>query len=160
MRAAVEFETVRPGLFFWQLYDPGVKTDLCCCAFDSPAGLVFCDPVPLAEAALEELTEGRAPGAIVVLTNGNHGRNAAALARKFQIEIWAPAGAAGEVAGHPWFEDGEVLFGGVQAISLDGFAPGETAFWREGVLILGDALIHAAPYGFSILPDKYCADPK
>jgi glyoxylase-like metal-dependent hydrolase (beta-lactamase superfamily II) len=53
-----------------------------------------------------------------------------------------------------------VLFGGVRAIALEGFAPGETAFWLEGLLIVGDALIHAAPYGFSILPDKYCAEPK
>jgi glyoxylase-like metal-dependent hydrolase (beta-lactamase superfamily II) len=64
------------------------------------------------------------------------------------------------VAADRWFEDGESLPGGVEAISLDGFGPGETAFWREGVLIAGDALIHLPPYGFSMLPDKYCADPK
>jgi len=52
------------------------------------------------------------------------------------------------------------LFGLAEAVSLEGFAPGETALWLGGVLILGDALINSAPYGFSMLPDKYCADAK
>ena len=47
---------------------------------------------------------------------------------------------------------------GWRRISLEGFGPGEMAFWRQGVLIVGDALIHAAPYGFSVLPAKYCED--
>jgi len=159
MRAAPEYQTIRPGLFFWQAYDPAVKTDLCCCALDTPEGLVFCDPVPLDAPALEELLAGREPHAIV-LTNGNHARNAPALARRFGIDVWAHSGAQGEAPATRWFEEGEVLFGGVEAISLEGFARGETALWREGVLLLGDALINVPPYGFSMLPDKYCEDPK
>jgi hypothetical protein len=159
MNAAFDYQTIRPGLFFWQAYDPGVKTDLCCCAFETREGLVFCDPVPLAETALAELTLGRAPAGIV-LTNGNHERDAAALARRFGIEVWAHSGAAGQVAASRWFEEGEVLFGGVEAISLEGFGSGETAFWRDGVMLIGDALIHVPPYGFSVLPDKYCSDAR
>ena len=49
---------------------------------------------------------------------------------------------------------------GAEAISLEGFAAGETAFWIDGLLVVGDALINTAPYGFAILPDKYCDDPK
>ena len=37
---------------------------------------------------------------------------------------------------------------------------GETALWWDGVLVIGDALIHVAPYGFAMLPEKYCADAK
>jgi hypothetical protein len=159
MPAAPEYQTIRPGLFFWQVYDPSVKTDLCCCAFETPGGLVFCDPAPLDAPALEELTEGRTPRAIV-LTNGNHERNAPALARRFGIDIWARSAARGEIAATRWFEDGEVLFGEVEAISLEGFPPGETALWWDGVLLIGDALINVPPYGFSILPDKYCQDAR
>ena len=158
MRAALEYQIIRPGLFFWQAYDPAVKTDLCCCAFDTPEGLVFCDPVPLDAPALEELMHGRAARAIV-LTNGNHERNAAALARRFGVDVWAHSGARDVAAATRWFEDGGRLFG-AEAILLDGFAAGESAFWLDGLLLLGDALINVPPYGFSILPDKYCADPR
>ena len=159
MKPALEFQIVRPGLAFWQAYDPAVKTELCCCAFDTPEGLVFCDPVPLESAALDELVDGRVPHAIV-LTNANHERNAVPLARRFGIEIWAHCGARGHAPATRWFEDGERLFGLAEAVALEGFAPGETALWLGGVLIVGDALINSAPYGFSILPDKYCANAK
>jgi hypothetical protein len=29
-----------------------------------------------------------------------------------------------------------------------------------GVICVGDALIHLESHGFSMLPEKYCADPK
>jgi len=159
MRPAAEYQTIRPGLFFWQAYDPAVKTDLGCCAFETPGGLVFTDPVPLEEEALEELTGGRAPQAIV-LTSGNHERNAAALAQRFGIEVRAHSGVAGHVTAARWFEDGEKVCGAAEAVCLEGFAPGETAFWLDGALLIGDALINVPPYGFAMLPEKYCANPK
>jgi hypothetical protein len=158
MKPAAEYQIVRPGLAFWQGYDPNVKTDLCCCAFETADGLVFCDPVPLAAEAMDELLAGRMPRGILI-TSANHERNATDLARQYGIEIWAGAGAQGEIAATRWFEEGEILFG-AEAISLEGFAAGETAFWIDGLLVVGDALINTAPYGFAILPDKYCDDPK
>ena len=119
MRAAAEYQVIRPGLFYWQAYEPAVKTELCCCAIETPAGLVFCDPVPLERAALEELTEGGRPHAIV-LTNGNHERGAAAVARRFGIEVWASEGAKGEVGATRWFWGG----GGGVWRGGDGFAGG------------------------------------
>ena len=109
-------------------------------------------------AALDELLAGRPPCGIL-LTNANHERVAQALARRFGIEIYAHSAARGQVGATRWFEEGEQLFG-ARAVALEGFAPGETAFWLDGLLVLGDALVNVAPYGFSILPDKYCADPK
>jgi hypothetical protein len=43
---------------------------------------------------------------------------------------------------------------------LEGSAPGEIAIHGDGAWHLGDALIHLPPTGFSLLPDKYCDDPK
>lgn len=157
--AAAEYQVVRPDLFFWQSYEPAVKTDLCCCAIAADEGLLFFDPIPLAAAAEEELIAGRKPRAIV-LTNSNHERAAIALARRLEIDIWARAEAKGEVAATRWFDGKEKLFGNVQAIPLEGFVPGETAFLHEETLILGDAIINLPPYGFSMLPDKYCIDPR
>jgi hypothetical protein len=157
MKPASEYQLVRPGLTFWHAYDLAVKTDLSCCAFDTPEGFVFCDPVPLAADALDELLAGRPPRAIL-LTSVNHERNALSLARRFDLNIWAHTGAQGQVPATRWFEDGDSLFG-AQAIALDGFAAGETAFWLDGVILFGDAVINAPPYGLSILPGKYCSDP-
>lgn len=156
MRPADEIQTIRPGLYFWQAYDPAVKTELSCCAVETEEGLVFCDPVALDPLAAEELTAGREVRGIV-LTNGNHERNAGALARRFGVEVWAHVGARGVVEAARWFEEGERVCG-LEAVELDGFGAGETALWREGVLVIGDALIHVAPYGFSMLPGKYCSD--
>jgi hypothetical protein len=147
---------IRPGLAFWQAYDPAVKTDLSCCSFETPGGLVFCDPVPLAAEALESLVAGRRPAGIL-LTSANHERGAVALAGRFEVDIWARVEARGKVAATRWFERGEVIFG-AEAIALEGFAEGETAFWIDGVLIIGDALIHLPPYGLAVLPEKYCED--
>jgi hypothetical protein len=157
MSPAPEFQMVRPGLFYWQAYDPAVKTDLCCCALDTGAGLIFCDPVPLDSLAEEELMAGREARAIV-LTNANHERNAAVLARRYGIEIWARSPAKGHVAATQWYEEGPILDGELEAVALEGFAAGETALWWRDVLLMGDALINLPPYGFSMLPRKYCED--
>ena len=55
MARAEEIQEVRPGLYFWQAYEPSVKVDLSCCARQTARGLVFIDPIPLAKEALEEL---------------------------------------------------------------------------------------------------------
>jgi glyoxylase-like metal-dependent hydrolase (beta-lactamase superfamily II) len=159
MKAADDYDEVRPGLWYWQIYEAAVKTDLCSCAVRTGEGLVFCDPARLAPAALEMLAAECMPRAIV-LTNGNHQRDSAALARKFGIEIWAATDACGEVAATRWFEPGETLFGEIATVPLPGFAAGETALYIGETLIIGDALINIAPHGFAMLPEKYCSDAK
>ena len=43
----------------------------------------------------------------------------------------------------------------MESVALPGFGPGETAFFYDGVLILGDALINLEPEGLRLLPEKY-----
>jgi len=161
MRPIVEIQLIRPGLFFWQGYDAKVKTDLGCCAVATPSGLVFIDPLPLAREPLEELASQFAPAGIV-LTNANHERASADFARRFGVPVHAHAEARGEVAADRWIESDDATIGEtVRVIHLPGFAKGEIALHAGGdCLMLGDALINAEPYGFAMLPDKYCADPK
>ena len=159
MPTAPEFQLIRPGVAFWQAYDPSVKTDLSCCAVTASEGIVFVDPVGLASDALDELL-GEAPPLGIVLTNGNHARSAASLAERLGVDIWAHTGAKGEVPATRWFADGDLLFGSLRAVGLEGFVPGEAALAGDDFLIFGDALIHAPPFGFAILPEKYCTDQK
>ena len=159
MARAEEFQTVREGLFFWQAYAPSVKADLSCCARQTGKGLVFIDPIPLAEEALNELTAGCLPVAIV-LTNGNHERAARGLRERFQIPTYAHRDAAPGLGDCVDFmlEDGEALMDELTVIELPGASPGEIALHGADVLHVGDALIHLPPLGLGILPDKYCSD--
>jgi len=161
MPVAEEFQVIRPGLFFWQAYDPAVKTDLSCCASQTPTGLVFIDPILLDKRAQAELLATASPRAIV-LTSGNHARAAETYRARFSIPVYADAGAAAEFSfpvDH-LVADGEIIFDEFTVISLPGAAAGEIALHRGDALHVGDALIHLPPPGFAVLPDKYCADPR
>ena len=157
-----------PPLFFWQGYDPELKYLVSCSAIVTSAGLLFIDPLPLAEESLVTLLQkaGAAPAAIV-LTSGNHQRDSVLLAKKYLLPIYAPVGAGQEIVADVWYEPGSNLLGlsslGLDSIALPGFGPGETALWysdgEKKILILGDA-ITSGEEGLLLLPKKYCEDEK
>lgn len=161
MKRAEEFHAVRPGLFIWQAYEPAVKAELTSCARVTARGLVFIDPLPLAEDALDELV-AVAPPAAIVLTSGNHARAAEQYRARFSIPIHAhsEAAAALEISVDHTLADGSTLFATLAVIALPGAAPGEIALHADSALHIGDALIHLPPHGLAVLPDKYCTDPR
>jgi hypothetical protein len=161
MARAEEVQQVRPGLYFWQAYEPAVKVDLSCCARRTGRGLVFIDPIPLAKAALEELLSIETPAGIV-LTGGNHARAAEEYRERFSIPIHAHAGAVEELglAVDHIVVEGDMVMDELTVITLPGSTPGEFALHGGETCHVGDALIHLAPMGFSLLPDKYCDSPK
>ncbi len=161
MPRADEFQQVSDGLYFWQAYDPAVKVDLSCCARRTARGLVFIDPIPLAREALADLCDGTGPAA-VLLTNGNHARAAEEYRRRFSIPILAHAAAVAELglAVDQEIADGETVLDELTVLALPGAAPGEIALHGGGLLHVGDALIHLPLQGFTLLPEKYCADAR
>ena len=176
VRAASEYAELSspaPGawaLALWQAYDPANKVDLHATAVAvTDAGLYFVDPIPLRPAAMNEFlaqTAGLRPAGVLV-TNGNHARAAADFACRFGVSLCATAAAA-EAADLETDETipaggGPVFGGAFEAVPLPGAAAGEVAFYREdggGLVVVGDALVHMAPLGFAVLPDKYCEHPK
>lgn len=160
MKPVPEYSTLRLGLFHWQGYEPAVKCDCSSTAIVTPAGLIFIDPIPLAEVALKELVaESFSAPAAVVLTSGNHQRESLALAKHFGIPVFAPDDAGDDIIADQRFRSGEPV-AGVESIALPGFGPGETAFLHEGALIFGDALINLEPEGLRLLPEKYREEKK
>lgn len=147
MKPVAEWQQVTPTLFVWSDYNPDCKTDCASTAVLTPEGLVLIDPFRLEPGAFEELTAIR-PVAGIVLTNGNHDRDAISEQERLNV----PLRTANSVS------DGEILFGSLRAISLPGGGASETAYLAGDVLIVGDALINLD--GLAILPDKYCEDPK
>jgi len=160
MKPVPEYSTVRPGLFHWQGYNPAVKCDCSSTAIVTPSGLIFIDPIPLADGALKDLvSESFSAPAAIVLTSGNHQRESLALAKRFGIPVFAPDQAGDDIIADQRLRSGEPV-AGMESIALPGFGPGETAFEHEGVLIFGDALINLEPEGLRLLPEKYREDKK
>lgn len=160
MKPVAEYSTICPGFFHWQGYEPEVKCDCSSTALVTEAGLIFIDPIPLAEDALQELVaESFSAPAAVVLTSGNHQRESLALAKRFGIPAFAPENAGDDIIADQRFRPGAPV-AGMESIALPGFGPGETAFLHEGALVFGDALINLEPEGLRLLPEKYREDKK
>ncbi|MBV9997592.1 MAG: hypothetical protein JO015_00605 [Verrucomicrobia bacterium] len=160
---AQEVHGVTPVLFAWQAYDPAAKVDLTSVAHLVDGRLVLVDPVELTDEAEAELVSAGDPVAIV-LTNGNHERAGVRLAASWQVPVLCHRAAAAEtgIAADAYVDDGQELLGGLTVITLPGGGPGELALYHAGsqALSFGDLVINLPGYEFSLLPDKYCADPR
>jgi hypothetical protein len=160
MPRAQEVDEVSPGILVWHAYDSKSKADLFSSALTTHAGIYVVDPIPLASDGVRTL-RAQSEAAAIFITNVNHVRAAAEFARTLSIPIFAH----GELCGTPNFpqatavRDGEELSRGLTAVALGGGPAGEMALHYNdngGTIILGDALINFEPYGFGVLPAKYC----
>jgi hypothetical protein len=146
MPAAAEIEPVARGAWIWRAYDPSIKAELFSTALATSDGVYLIDPIPLAPDAAGELGKLGQIAAIVV-TNENHRRASDQFAGQFRVPIYERALKVEELIG----------------IAIDGAAPGEIAILSEsdrGTMVIGDALINFEPYGFALLPAKYCSNRK
>ena len=158
---ADEFQALSDTLYHWSVYDPAVKCEIGCTALKAASGWIVIDPVPLAEAAWKELLVMASLRAIL-LTNGNHVRDALALRDRHKVPVVTAPDTRRDITElrpDVTLLPNELLYG-VTAIAIPGATPGETAFYsKTGVMILGDALINiSSEAGLEFLPDKYCAN--
>lgn len=149
-----------PGIGTWTAYSEEVRAELTGTAVLADGELVLIDPIPLPDSALAGLTALGSPRAIL-LTSANHQRSSREYAEKLGVPVYAPLLARQELRADVWFVPGDpVLPCGMEAISLPGFAVGESAFYLRdlGALVLGDAVVNLPSRGPEILPEKYCGD--
>src|SRR2546430_11061710 len=163
MPFASEIEPVSPGIFIWRFYDPSVKADLFSTALETATGAYLIDPIPLAPEAVASLAR-RVKIAGIIVTNENHERAAARFAEKFKIPIYMDAALASatELPGAAPVQ-GNTFPAGLTAGEIEGGPAGEIAIHfagSDGTMIIGDALINFEPYGFALLPAKYCSNFK
>jgi glyoxylase-like metal-dependent hydrolase (beta-lactamase superfamily II) len=158
---AAEFQMLSDAVCVWSVYEPAVKCEIGCAALKAGGGWVVIDPVPLSQASWEELLAD-APLRAILLTNGNHARDAANLRKRHKVPIvTAPETRRDidELRPDVTLLPNEQLYG-IVALAIPGATPGETAFYaKSGVMALGDAVINVnTERGLEFLPDKYCAN--
>jgi hypothetical protein len=163
MLCASEIEPVTPGISLWRFYDSSVKAELFSTALETNSGTYVIDPICLSADALADLAAVTKIVGIIV-TNENHERAAAQFAAKFKVPVHVDAGIATLVKLPGIVSIGDDSFpAGLEAVGIEGGPAGETAFhWAAGAgtMVVGDALINFEPYGFALLPAKYCSDFK
>lgn len=160
MPQAEEIQVVTPNLCVWGAYATDLKCDLTSAAYVHQGSMVLIDPIALADEAWKDLLKLGAPRA-VLLTNGNHLRDAAHFRQLCGIPVVGSVGTREEIGkdvdvvllGH------EVIHG-LMSISIPGAGAGETAFLSEdGILMIGDAVVNLGGE-LALLPDKYAIDAK
>lgn len=164
MAPALDLQPIAHGLTIWQAYDPAVKAELFSTAVRLDDRLFLVDPIPLAAAAQVELTRD-AKVCSVFVTNVNHARAAGLHATESGAGVLGSAATAGAF---PELEivaltAGDLVGEKIEVITVEGASEGEIALHVRddgGSIILGDALIHFEPSGFTLLPAKYCTDQK
>jgi glyoxylase-like metal-dependent hydrolase (beta-lactamase superfamily II) len=162
--SSVELQRVCRTVVSWSRYAPDVKADLFSTAVIAERGAYLVDPIKIEP---ESLRQALAPAEVagVIVTNENHARDAAKMARRYGVPVFAHADAraAVDLPNGINVADGEQFAPGLSAVAIDGAPAGEIAIFAEaegGTLIVGDALINMGSYGFTFLPAKYCRDQK
>ncbi|HEV2806242.1 MAG TPA: hypothetical protein VGW57_15070 [Chthoniobacterales bacterium] len=164
MPIAHEIEAVAAGVLIWRAYDPTVKADLFSTAIGAGTRNYLIDPIDLAPQAMADL-QNRGPIAGIIITNENHERAAGRFAEKLRVPIHVHANllpATSLTAVQP-MRDHDVLDQEITIVALEGGPAGEIAVHSSGAsgtMVIGDALINVEPYGFAILPAKYCSNLK
>ena len=122
--------------------------------------LYLIDPIRLPAAGVSELDVLPEKVAAILLTNGNHERDAAFYRDRYKVPVFADPEAAKEfsIATEPFPSKLNEL----EVRSLSGAAPGEVCFYqpKRKLLILGDIVINLDSFSFALLPDKYATDVK
>ncbi len=160
MNPETEVRRLTATLAVWQQYSSEVKAELFSTALSTDSGAYLVDPIYLDPDLLINLL-GSSTVAGVIVTNGNHEREASRYARQFDVPLYARA-ETGILGAFP-FPENEPLKGDLRTIALEGAATGECAIYdgREGgTLVVGDALINMGAAGFTFLPGKYCSNQK
>jgi len=164
MLRAAELQQLSSSLWLWQAFDPEVKADLFSTVVRTGEQLFVIDPILLERAAFGELDAlGKVTG--VLVTNGNHLREVESFAEKYDATVFAAAEVACELSGVKKLALGtdDQVAREFTCIPIAGAAPGETAYHFPadgGTMVVGDALINLEPYGFALLPEKYCSNQK
>ena len=119
----------RPDLFGWSQFDEARNLDFHSVCWVRSSGNVLVDPLPPSDHDLRHL-RSLGGARLIVLTNGDHLRGAAALAETFGAKLIAPRGERATLGAKvdEWVGGGVELVPGLRTLELEGSkTPGELA---------------------------------
>lgn len=162
MKPVTRLQQYLPPLYGWSAYHEEWKVAFHSHALVTTAGVALVDPLKPVAGVLSQLADLGEPWG-VFLTGGNHARDADWFRREYGIQVYAHPSAAtdGDIKIDVPVLDGEKLPGGLQAVQLPGHGVGEMAWLaqqEDGILFLGDALLHPSADKLEYLPPNYCED--
>lgn len=169
---------VLPNIWQWSWFSDEKQLDFNGLFLTVGEHRILVDPPPMTPADVQQIQRGGRVDYIVV-TNRDHVREAAACKNQFACQLWLPETDAPQmdVKADKTYKDGELLPGGMWAVHLQNQkSPGECALFiqqargrdasrrdqgglvKDGIMIVGDALIGKPPGSVSMLPPEKYAD--
>ncbi len=152
----------RPDLYGWSAFNERLDIDFNSVAWIRPgAGNIVIDPLPLSEHDREHL---RTLGGVawVVITNSDHVRASAAVAKDFGARVAGPLAEQADVPlpSDRWLGAGDELAPGLRAVVLEGtLPPGELALILDDTtLITGDLIRSHRANALMLLPLEKVTD--
>jgi glyoxylase-like metal-dependent hydrolase (beta-lactamase superfamily II) len=146
----------------WWFYDPQVKCRCYSQACVHQNNLTLIDPIhPKSQTDWVTVLEMGQP-TLIILTNGNHERDAKKIQQELKIPIACGEGAIHDLTLQPdIILAGKMQIHGIRPIPIEGAGPGELALFCQSqqAVFIGDAIINLPDTGLSCLPDKYASDP-
>jgi hypothetical protein len=151
----------RPDVFGWSEFNEDRNIDFHSMLWVRPGGNVVVDPLPLSPHDRAHLGE-LGGAAMIIITNSDHVRDAAGLARETGAKLLGPAQEAHDfpLPCDHWLSDGDEVVPGLVAFELDGSkSPGELALVLQGATLITGDLIRAHAGGtLCLLPEQKLAD--
>jgi hypothetical protein len=151
----------RPDLYGWSRFDESRDLDFHAVLWVRPGGNVAIDPLPLSPHDAAHLSS-LGGVALVVVTNSDHVRDAAGLARASRARV---AGPAAERDGFPlpcdlWLADGDEPVPGLRVLAVEGSkTPGELALVLDRTTLVTGDLVRAHEGGrLATLPEAKLRD--
>jgi glyoxylase-like metal-dependent hydrolase (beta-lactamase superfamily II) len=145
----------RPDLYGWSVFNEDRNIDFHSVVWVRPGGNVVVDPLPMDEHDARHLAS-LGGAALVIVTNQDHVRDAAALCRRTGAELAGPRAEQGSfpLACSRWLGDGDEPVAGLRVYAMEGSkTPGELALVLEGsTLIAGDLVRAHAAGALCLLP--------
>ncbi len=155
---------IREGLYTWSQFNEEKQLDFNGVYLHIGHKAVLIDPPALSEEDRKEIEALGRPHRIY-LSNKHHTRNSSVLRAHFHCPLYIHEDDAPlmEIPVDGTFSDGELLENELEAVRIpDAKTPGECSFYwkKNGVLIVGDAIIGKPPGALSLLPDEKFRDPQ
>jgi glyoxylase-like metal-dependent hydrolase (beta-lactamase superfamily II) len=156
---AASAEPVLEGVWHWSIANSSIGGSTSSCqALAVDGGCVLIDPLRLDPGELGALP----PPVAILLTAKCHQRSAWRYRREFEVDVWAPEGAAAtDEEPDRRYAEGDVLPGGLRAIRTPGPEPVHYCLLREDaprILFCSDLLMGGEAGGLAFVPAQFHDD--